>query len=67
MTTYETKIDAQIAAGNAARSNGLGYAFAVEWIDHWSVEIRKPMLRASKNGRLTEVIECRAEGGKYFA
>lgn len=66
MNTYETQIDAEIAATNVARANGLGYAFAVEWFDHWSVEPRKPSFRGTKNGRSTKVIECRAEGGRYI-
>ncbi len=66
MNSYESKIDAQIAATNAARSNGYGYAFAVQWADHWSVEIRKPNFRGYVNGRISEVIECRENGQRVL-
>ena len=65
--SYENKIDATIAATNAARTNGYGYAFAVEWADHWSVEPRKPCFRGSKDGRPTEVVECRENGERLLA
>lgn len=67
MNTYENQIDAEIAAKNVARTNGYGYAFAVEWQDHWSVESRKPSFRGTKDGRTTKCIEVRAEGERYFA
>jgi len=67
MNRYETEIDALVEAGKAAQSNGLGYAYAVEWQDHWSVETRKPSFRGMKNGRPTKVFEARADGGRLWA
>lgn len=65
--SYETQIDAEIAAKHLARSNGYGYAFAVEWQDHWSAESRKPSFRGTRDGRTTKCIEVRADGGSYYA
>lgn len=65
--TYDSQIDCEIAAKRRAQSNGFGYAFAVEWQDHWSVENRKPSFRGTKDGRTTKVIEVRECGGRYCA
>lgn len=65
--TYENQIDCEIAAKQRAKSNGFGYAFAVEWQDHWSVEDRKPSFRGTKDGRTTKCIEVRDDGGRYLA
>lgn len=64
---YDTQLDAEIAAKHLARSNGYGYAFAVEWNDHWSAESRKPCFRGTKDGRTTKCIEVRDAGLSYFA
>lgn len=66
--SYETRIDAEIAAKHAARSSGGGFAYAVEWADHWSVENRKPSFRGrTSTGRDTLVIEVRDDGSAVFA
>lgn len=65
--SYETQIDAEIAAKHLASSNGYGYAFAVEWQDHWSAESRKPSFRGTRDGRTTKVIEVRADSGSFHA
>ena len=59
---YDNQIDAVIAAQHAARTNGYGYAFAVEWRDHWSVETRKPLLRDPAH----KVLECREGDGQVY-
>ena len=56
-----TKLDALFEAKKMARSNGKGYAYAVETIHGWVAAPNKPMLRAGK------VIECRETGGEYPA
>lgn len=58
--SLDNKSDALTQAHRASRQNGLGYAFAVQWPDHWTVETRKPLFRPSIHGRPAEVIECRA-------
>lgn len=66
--SYDNQIDAVIAAKNVARSNGFGYAFAIEWADHWSVENRKPNFRGrTSTGRDTLVLEARESGEVVFA
>jgi hypothetical protein len=61
------KIDALIAAHQASRENGLGYAFACQWsLNRWTVEARKPGMRPSIYGRPAEVVECR-DGREFFA
>lgn len=67
LNRYENKIDAVTAAHAEARRNGLGYAYAMEWADHWSVEDRKPHFRGRKDGRVSQLIECRTDGKEYFA
>jgi hypothetical protein len=67
MNTYDNQIDAEIAAKHLARTNGYGYAFAVEWQDHWSAEPRKPSFRGTKDGRTTKCIEVRSDGLSYHA
>lgn len=64
---FQERTDAVLAAQRVARSNGLGYAFAVQWPNHWSVEVRKPSLRAMVNGRPAQVIECREDGSHVLA
>lgn len=64
---YDGQIDCEIAAKHRAKANGNGYAFAVEWQDHWSVEDRKPCFRGTRGGRTTKCIEVRADGGSYLA
>jgi hypothetical protein len=61
------RTDAVLAAQRRARTNGRGYAFAVQWPNHWSVEDRKPSLRAMVNGRPAQVIECREDGSHVIA
>lgn len=66
--SYENEIEATIAAKRVAQTNGLGYAFAIEWADHWNVENRKPMFRGrTATGRDTRVIEVRENGEKFHA
>ena len=65
--SYTNQIDCEIAAKHRAVANGYGYAFAVEWRDHWSVEDRKPSFRGTVDGRTTKVIEVRECGGRFFA
>jgi hypothetical protein len=68
METYEDQISAEIAAKNLARKNGRGFAYAIEWADHWSVENRKPSFRGrTSTGRDTLVIEVRDNGSCVFA
>jgi hypothetical protein len=64
---FETQIEAEIAASHVAKANGNGYAFAVEWNDHWSVESRKPNFRGTKDGRTTKCVEVRSCGGRFYA
>jgi hypothetical protein len=59
------RTDAVLAALRRARVNGRGYAYAVQWPqwpNHWTVEDRKPLLRAMVHGRPAQVIECREDG-----
>lgn len=68
LNSYTNQIDAEIAAKHLAKANGLGYAFAIEWADHWSVENRKPNFRGrTPTGRDTLVLEVRNNGSVVFA
>ena len=59
-----TWIDTVSAAKSRAKSNGNGYAFAVQWpAGHFTVEDRKPSLRAPG----MRVLDCDTEGHEVLA